>query len=614
MAEQGTDYINTIDYQKLATKLRNLVSIMSDLALKNKASRDLRYVEIDIEAERGSGKLAPDELYIPQHIIDTNIRREQSSYIQYITQSPRAIILQDLDDPSNDTSIIEKDASNKIRFEGWQLSMFANIDGFQQNGYSIMEIVMDPTQPGNLAHEFVAYGDFGMAMDTKNIQDQEIVGRNYYFSKTRLLEMCDPETWGFNREQVLRVVDTDPPLADADVGVSKDRSLYKIEKVMFRINGIVHVAWCSQEKGDDWIREPRPLFIGRKEIVTDALGNPIPNPNNPQIPLSKNVYETKYPYYVFPYLISENNTLSQLKGRVFLDQDCQQAAASLVSSFCTAHRRAAGLYFSKDTDDPNDDLMLQKNIFFASGALINKKVSQFQLSPPTSDLLSAVNSLITENQQETSQVNFAAQNRKDSRKTAAEISASVQAASALSTVQVVLFSNGLKQMYETMFSIIQSRVTCGLIKVSPALQVMYSRKYVVRPSGDVDVIERQQLVQTMIQALPIMQQTPAGPEFTIDLIAKMFPEKADKYITILRQAIEQTQQSIQSQQAQQQQQMIGKVIQMAKGVVELSKHKEYFSEIGQLHAYPVVEQAAQTIEQTQQSIQQEQQNANLTAI
>lgn len=601
--EQGTDYINTVDYQKLATKLRNLVSIMSDLALKNKASRDLRYVEIDIEAERGSGKLAPDELYIPQHIIDTNIRREQSSYVQYITQSPRAVILQDLDDPSADTSIIEKDATNKIRFDGWQLSMFANIDGFQQNGYSIMEVVMDPTQPGNLAHEFVAYGDFGMAMDTKNIQDQEIVGRNYYFSKTRLLEMCDPETWGFNREQVLRVVDTDPPLADADVGVSKDRSLYKIEKVMFRVNGIVHVAWCSQEKGDDWLREPRPLFIGRKEVVTDVTGVPVPDPANPQMPLSKNVYETKYPYYVFPYLISENNTLSQLKGRVFLDQDCQQAAASLVSSFCTAHRRAAGLYFSKDTDDPNDDLMLQKNIFFASGALINKKVSQFQLEPPSSDLLSAVNTLITENQQETSQVNFAAQNRKDSRKTATEISAATQAASALSTVQVVLFSNSLKQMYETMFAIIKSRVICGLIKVTPVLQVMYNKTYVVRPSGDVDVIERQQLVQAMTQALPIMQQTPAGPEFMMDLIAKMFPEKADKYNNILRQAMQQAQ----SQQAQQQQQMMGKVMQMAQGVVGLSKHKEYFSEVGQLHAYPVIEQAAQMIEQTQQSIEQ---NAN----
>lgn len=603
MAEQGTDYINTIDYQKLATKLRNLVSIMNDLALKNKASRDLRYVEIDIEAERGSGKLAPDELYIPQHIIDTNIRREQSSYIQYITQSPRAVILQDLSDPSTETSVIEKDVTNKLRFEGWQLPMFANIDGFQQNGYSVMEVVLDQAQPGNLAHEFVAYGDFGMAMDTKNIQDQEIVGRNYYFSKTRLLAMCDEGTWGFSREQIEKVVGNEPPLTDDDVGVAKDRSLYRIQKVMFRVNGVVNVAWCSQEKGDDWIRGPRPLFIGRKEVVTDVLGNPVPDPMNPGIPMSKDVYETRYPYFVFPYLISENNTLSQLKGRVFLDQDCQQAAASLVSSFCTAHRRAAGLYFSKDTDDPNDDLMMQKNIFFASGALINKKVTQFQLAPPSSDLLSAVNSLITENQQETSQVNFAAQNRKDSRKTATEISAATQAANALSTVQVVLFSNSLKQMYETMFAVIQSRVTCGLIKVSPPMLSMYQKKYIVRPAGDVDVIERQQLVTAMTQALPIIQQTPAGPEFMIDLIAKMFPEKADKYITILRQAMQQQQ----SQQAQMQQQMIGKAMQMAQGVVELSKHKDYFSEVGQLHAYPVIEQAAQMIEQTKQSMEQ---NAN----
>jgi len=589
-----SQYINTAVYKDIETKLNQLVSVMDELAAQNTAARKLRYTEIDIESERASNKLQPDELLIPQHIIDSNIRREQSSYVQYITQSPRAVILQDFDAPGTDTSIIERDATNKIRFNSWQLSMFANIDGFQQNGYGILELVLDQTQPGELAHEFVQLGDMGMVSDTKDIQEAEMLARNYYFSKTRLLAMAqEGSKWEFNEEQVKRVIGKDPPISNDNIGSSKDKSLYRIQKVMYRIDGVVYVAWACKESCDDWLRAPRPLFIGRRKIVVDpVMQQPVVDPMT-GLPQSENVYETLYPYYVFPYLISENNTISQLKGRAYLDQDCQQAVMSLLSSFCTAHRRAAGLYFSKNTEDPNDDILMQKNIFFKSGALINSKVTQMQLVPPSSDIMTAINALVLGNQQETSQVNFAAQNRKDSRKTAEEIKASTAAASALSTVQVVLFSNALKNLYTTMFEVIQSRVVCGVLKVQPEVAPYYQRKYIVKPAGDTDVIERQQLLKLMMDSWPVIKDTPAGPAFLMDLIARAFPEHGSKYIQIIQQSMQQQQ----TVQAQQQAQMMQGVQQMAAGIVSLSKKPEYFSDIGKIHALPALEQTAEQIEQ-----------------
>src|SRR5574343_1390051 len=130
----GTDYINTTDYKKHETKLKDLVTAMDELYDKSLINRRLRYQEIDIEGERARGTLQPDELLIPQHIIDSNVRREQSSYVQYVTQSNRAVVLTDLDDPAAVTVPLETDVTNKLRFSGWQLSMFANIDGMQQNG------------------------------------------------------------------------------------------------------------------------------------------------------------------------------------------------------------------------------------------------------------------------------------------------------------------------------------------------------------------------------------------------------------------------------------------------------------------------------------------------
>lgn len=603
--DTNTSYINAVDYKDWTHKLKDIDSTLDDLAGEAACERKLRYAEVQVEAEKSSGKLAPDELYIPQHIIDSNIRREQSSYVQYVVQSPRAVILENIDNPPAETALIEKDVTSKIRFNGWQLSMFANIDGMQQSAYGIMEVVLDQSQPGELAHEYVQKQDFGITTDTKDIQDAEIVARNYYFPKTKLLQMALPEEMGgrgFDETQVKKVIDTAPaPNSNSTLSTdAKDKSLYRIQKVMFRVGGVVNVAWSCSSVCDNWLRAPRPLFIGRRKAVMDPMTNqPAMSPNG--VPVTQDMMETSYPYYLYPYLISENNTISQLKGRVFLDQDTQEAASSLLSSFCTAHRRAAGLYFSKDVSDPNDDVLMQKNVFFKTGCLINSKVTQFQLTAPSTDLLAGVQSLVTSNQQQTGQVNFAAMNRKDSRKTAAEVNASTQEQQQLSTVQVVLFSNALRNMYQCMFDIIKSRVLAGLIKVQPQLQQLYAARYTVKPSGDVDVIERQKMIAMMQQSWPVMQTTPANVAFLSDMLVKMFPDNAPKYLQIFQQA----QQQAQSQQAQQQQQMMQAMISMAEGITTLSKKPEMFSDTGKIYALPALKIAAEKIEKMKEASEQQ---------
>lgn len=600
MPDSSSDYINSIEFSKLTKKFTDICESMDDLRLSNQVNRALRYVEIDIESERARGKLAPDELLIPQHIINTNIRREQPAYVQYVVQSPRAVILKDLDDPSVDTSIIENDATSRIRYDGWQSPMFANIDGFQQNGYGWMEVVDDETTPGNVAHEVIAFGDFGIVGDTKNVQEAEMTVRDYYYTRTGLLSLCADPRKQWNLPQVKKVIEQEPTGDDPDSNQLRDKSLFRIQKVMFRVNSVVMVAWASHKGGDDWLRPPRPLYLGyRRAVVNPSMKQRLMSAIT-RVPITEAAPETEYPYILFPYLISENATISMLKGRAFLDQDIQQAVISIISSYCTGLRRSSGLYFSRDVEDPNDDILMKKNVYFKQGVLLPSKVKQMQLVPPSSDCMAAVNMLMTTNQNETSQVNFAAQNRKDSRKTATEVSAATQAAAILSTVQVVLFSIAMKTLYSSMFRIIQSRVNAGLIKVRPDLVAMYQRRYAIKPSGDTDVIERQQMIAQMMQAWPVVQSTPAALPFLVDMLTKMFPDLAPKYVKIFQDA--QAQQ--QSQQAQMQQQMMQQMQAMAGGIVELSKHADYFSDIGKIHALPSLKQSAAQIEQAQKQLQQ----------
>jgi len=664
---KDTTYINSTDYKTLEPRLRDLRDSMDEMQITQRANRKLRYAEVDVEAEREAGNFQPDEVWIPQHIIDTNIRREQASYIQYLTQSPRAVILEDCLDPAIDLSLLERDATKKIRYDGWQLPAFSNVDCFQANGYGLMEIVQDPTTPGELVHESVEFADFGFVADSRDIQQLEMTSRAYYFTKTRLLGLKsngdnnedDDSQWNPNQiDKVLEApVDDNISIDNYDL---RDRSLHRIFKVMLRVNGIVHVGWACPNVSDDWLRSPRPLFIGRRKLTAPELpqmtqpqgltpgsgqtpGNPAlqqQQPVDPQAaaiyqsfqqaqqqasatkqpfdmsvwavgliaqgltPPSEPTYETEYPYIVFPYLISENNTISNLKGRVFLDQDVQVAATSLMSSACTQARRSSGLYGSKDSSDPNDDILIQKNLTLRSGSIINSKVSFTQLQSPDPGIFSAIQMIVAGNQNETSNVNFAVQNRQDSRKTAKEMSLAEKQSQELSTVQVVLFSIALKKLYSIMLSVIQSRVIAGLIKVNPGVLPLYARRIIVKPSGDTDVIEKQQMIQSMQQAWPVVQNTAAAMPFLFIMLEKMFPENAQKFISSIQQGMQQQQAQQSSAQSAMMKQGLTLVKSMAEGIKKLASHPEMFSDMGKLHAFPIVEHWNDVIEQVEQQINQ----------
>ena len=615
----ANEYINTTDYKKLSHKLTEVKGILDDQTDKTVASRRLRYTEIDIEVEREASRIQPDEMYISVHTIDTNIRREQSSYVQFVAQSPRAVITHDLMDEKVDLAPLDKDLTKKLRYPGWQKPLFGTIDGFQAFGYQYVEVVQDKSCPGHVAHEQIQSSDFAFVSDTRDIQACEMLGRTYHYTKTKLLSLCgdpqDPKDSDWSKEQVEKVVSKDSPASSAEPLESsdeKDKSLYRIQKIMFRVDGVVQVGWACIGVGDDWLRAPRSLYIGtrraftpeelvQKTVESQQTGQPL---DQKTLQLGTDVYETEYPYVLFQYLISENDTTTHLKGRVYLDQDVQEGVSSLLSSTVTQARRAAGMYGSIDSDDPNDDILMQSNVFFKPNCLIKKKVQFTHLDAPEAGIFSAIQMLQAGNQAETSQINFAENNnQRDSRKTATAIKESRSQRQELTSVQVVLFSLALTELYTKMVKVIKSRVLCGLIPVDPSILPLYQRTFSIKPSGDTDVIEREQLVQTMAQSWPIMQNTPAGPIFLCDLLEKLFPDTAAKYIQIIMQA----QQQQQSQQAQQQQQMMQFAKNMGEKIVELAKHPDYFSEVGQLHALPVVEQTANQIKQIQEQMASQQQ-------
>jgi len=497
-------------YEDASTNVRQLLDVIGTLEGTAVENRNSRKLDINVEAERADGHLDEDEFLVPAHIIDTNIRREQSKYVAYVTGSRRSAIFTSITEPTTATGELERDFTDKTRYPGWQVPLFKIIDGMQLHGYSIAEVQFDEDKSGHFAVEAVNYEDFGFPADTRDIQACEMLVHRHYFTALQLRDMVDNDD--FNEDIVDILLNENPD--GEGVNYVDVESLYEIEKVMFKHEGKVFVAWSCCKKSDDWLRDPRPLYLGRRdgETLQD---------------------EVDYPYVIFPYTILEDSAIQNATGRAFADRTVQETITSLMSSFVTAHRRAANFYFAKDNEDPNNT-NVQTSVRFQPGALIDANIKQFQLTPPDTSMVSAIQSLMSQNAQEQSQINYAAMNRKDSRKTATEVQAASSEAQQLSSTQVSLFSIALKDVYEWCWRIYQSRVIAGALRPAASIDLFLNHKFNIKPAGDVDVIERQEKSQKMMMAWQVVAQTALAPVVLQNMMRLMFPDEGESYAKMLQ--------------------------------------------------------------------------------
>lgn len=501
-----------LDYSEVSSDIRDLLNVMGDLTATASHNRGLRQLNIDADSERLSGHLDEDEIFVPSHIVDTNIRREQAKYVSYITSARRSAIFSSVNDPTFATGGIERDFTDRSRYTGWQIPLFKTIDCMQLNGYAVTEVRFDMSKPGHFGVEAVNYEDLAFAEDTRDIQSCEMLVHRHYFTGTQLRSMVKENE--FNKKEIELLTEID---AEGGKDPSVD-SLYEVEKVLFRVKGAVHVAWSCVDKCNDWLRKPRTLFMGRRDG-------------------SIMLEERDYPYIIYNYMIQEDSTIQNACGRAFLDKNMQEAVSSLLSSFVTAHRRGANFYFSKDNDDPNNT-NLQTGVKFQPGALIDSNIKQFQLRPPDTTMIAAIQTLMSQNAQEQSQVNYAAMNRKDSRKTATEIQAASGEAQMLSSTQVALFSISLKETYTWCWNIYSSRVLAGLLQTHVDIDTFRNHNFILKPAGDVDVIERGEKVQKMMSSWSIISTTGLAIPFLKDLVRLMFPDEGESYVQYIDEGVQ----------------------------------------------------------------------------
>ena len=538
--EQQEAQDELLDYKKAKIHLQRLVKDWLNERQETLLRRAEREVNIDVEALRQKGKLDDDETLIPVRVIDTNIQREQPAYINYLKNSRRLVTFNSLENSQQDTQTLELEFTRGMTYMGWETPHFKTLDGAQTHGWDSVEVVLDYSKPLHVALESVGHDNLFFPRSSIDIQFAARVIRRYEVTLLQLDKFV--ATHGFAQEQIQK-------LKDARKDSQKAMETVEVYKHMCKKDGTVYVSWFCLENGvEDWLKAPVPLDL---ELVDPKTGAPKAT--------------TIYPYFILPYRESERPHIVDHKGRVYYDRNKQEAQTAILSGFVNGLTRAANIYASpKNEDGTGASLKELDGIALVGGRIFNKPIDFWSTPYPDPGVLRALQYFDVANSQETNQPTFAVNNREDSRKTATEMNIAQQQQQLLNSVQLTMFSKYVREVYTFCWLLVQSQALAGKISfllttvnepvigpLGPVVDPMtgqpltqpvtknntaiISQAYDIRAAGDVDVIQRQEKINQMMQDWPVISQTPLRDKFLQDLIRLKYPDVGEQYVTLLAQ-------------------------------------------------------------------------------
>lgn len=537
--EPDDEYKELFDYNTAIITLKKLISDWASEITNTENRRVERDVEFDVETLRRKGELDPDETVIPRRVINSNINREMPTSIAYIKQSRRIVTFSCIDQPGTDTQKLESEYTRGMRYEEWEVPHYKVLDGSKTHGWDAVEVLFDETKPLHVAVEHIGHDRLIFARDALDLQSCDRVIRWYSASTLQLRRLAGE--FSFDPTVVKAIL-------DKHKSKEKSQEMLNLYKGYCKYNGQVYVKWFMTDgEATNWLLAPKPFFNGRQKLeavpqeptvlVSPDGITPLVVQQPPKI-VPVDVPEDKYPIFLLPYNETEKSKIFDHKGRVFYDGPDQEAQTSILSAFVTGLNRSINIYGSPKVDSDESASVKQLDIDLTPGTILSKPMDFFSLPAPSAQILPAMNYLKSANAEEAGQIDFATQNRKDSGKTATEINEASRQQDLLKSVDVTMYSTFIRKTYGYAWLIVQSQALLGkvpllLVQTGPGQWTnniqLIGLLYDIRAAGDVDVLERQEKIQSMMMDWPVIQNTPLRDEFLMDLMKLKYPDDGDRY-------------------------------------------------------------------------------------
>lgn len=499
-------------------------------------NRKLRRMTVDVESLRNSGKLKTGEIYMGVRLIDNNIAKDMPPLIAYIAQSPRQAIFKamSVDTISGQEDVLEREFTRVLRYPQWEFDYIRANDSAELHGFAWFETLYDDAKPGACAINYVGVEDLVFDLGVSDIQESRMVMRRHAITLVTLYELAEENEWDpiIVRRIAERLEERKTESNDQKIGQPAPMNVWK---VYFKEGGTVQCAWwCKEVDEEKWLREPRPFVNG---VVTQQTMPPDPTQMfAPPAVEFVDETETDYPFDALRYRVTEHKQLSSQQGRAEMDLYKQEAACTIWGGFINTTIRANKTMWAPRDGDPSTagTAPKQLEVLVKDGAIWDKPMDAFHPPAPDPMVPKALDMLMTQNADDINKNAYTVQNRKDSRKTATEVAAAKDDDAKTDSVSVLMLSVTLKQVYTRAYRIVRSQKLAGRIKFCDGYEHLLEAEYSVSAAGDVDYVERQQIIANMQQDWPVFQATPMAGVFLEEYVRARYPSKADRFIKAMQ--------------------------------------------------------------------------------
>lgn len=535
------------NYRQVVDAFNLIKGQFGKIEMRAEASRRMRKLAVDVEELRSSGKIRPDQTFIARRVIDTNIKNEQPPFIAYLKQSRRLAVFKCKSDPTVNVEQIETEFTEGMQYVGWEESYFKVLDGAQLHGWDAVEIEYDTSKPLNVAVVHIGHEDLIFPVDARGLNPNEMIGRRFRVTPSELRKL---RRYNFRPEQVEALIKASPDRA-------KSLQIYKV--FVKQDDGIVYVCWIEPSL-TDFLSPPVKLDLGRrkkqmvevpqKTVMADGTVVELPPVQQEmEVPID----ETEFPVKLLLYSLNEQKLITEQIGHSIIDEPDQEAQTNLWTSAVNGALRASNVYGAPEQDESNGGKLSVVDVELIPDRIYNKPIKFWSPPWPEGFVMTLAQQLATSKAAETSSVDFAVNNREDSRKTATEIQAAGEQANLLKGVQVMLWSAFLRDVFNFVWPMVQNYALRGeidfcrtqvTITPNPALPEitqtvvqndtqLIGQVYDIKAAGDIDVVQRAEKLQRMQTMWPIISQTPLAMPFLMDIMKEMFPQDYPRYAQMM---------------------------------------------------------------------------------
>lgn len=507
---------------------------------KCKIRREARRNRVDIEAMKkknadGYVTLLPDETFIPDRTIETNIGNEKPAFIAYIEQPQTVVSFSDPAQASNNFSQLSAWVTDLCRYQNWKTPWLKLVDSILLHGAGALEVVFNPDMPGKFVIEYIKRDDLIFPARTTALSSCSRFARRYQLTKLKFDEFVVKYQF-------------DPVVAKSITDHYKQKEEF-IEIYKYYLRGpdnVLYNAWMAQPNIGTaaYLREPETHFLGDFEMKPPGVIEQLKGllTKTPPQPLPVKQPTTVCPIVLFPYNLEEDEEVQQIQGRAALDIHTQCAVETITTATANGTIRASKLYPYAKPGPTGETEPIEQLIH---GAVHKGDMGFIQTPWPTAISMSVAQALSTRNAAQTGSVDYAAMTRQDTAKRAAEIYAAQNQADQLKSTKISLFAQSSLELYTICWSIIKNQLVIGGLQLPPLIpsETVMSASLTLVMSADAQVVRKAMLDAKFLQYYGLVSGTKLQDPYFRTMIQRIFPdeypawEQASGFITAQDQVL-----------------------------------------------------------------------------